>query len=125
MILSSFEVRPEVEKMCYDNQEHGIQAMTKEVNNMEKTEIKEARRTPDGNCVAVDDIVEVSVGYIGGQGLYDKVGRRNTFKARIVSFESECIVFDLSTSFRSNQVDINYSTIKAMRPLTEEEKKCL
>ena len=92
---------------------------------MDKTEIKEARRTPDGNCVAIDDIVEVSVGYIGGQGLYDKVGRRNTFKARIVSFESECIVFDLSTAFRSNQVDINYGTIKAMRPLTEEEKKCL
>jgi hypothetical protein len=104
---------------------NGIQTMTKEVNNMEKNEIKEARRTPDGNCVAVDDIVEVSVGYVGGQSLYDKVGRRNTFKARIVSFESGSIVFDLSTSFRSNQVGINYSTIKAMRPLTEEEKKCL
>lgn len=114
-----------VQELVYFNQEHGIQnILCKEVKEMDKSEIKEARKTPDGNCVTVDDIVEVSLGYMGKQDIYDKLGRRNIFQARIVSFESDCIVFDLSTPFKSNQVDAHYNDIKKMRTLSKEEIKC-
>lgn len=113
-----------VQELEYYNKEHGTHTVfEKESNILNTTEIKEARRMPTGNCVSVDDIVEVTVCYIGGDSLYVKLGRRNTFKARVVSFEDDLIVLDLSTPYNSNQVYIPYNLIKTIK--TEEGPACL
>lgn len=107
---------------AYNIGQHKFMLNGKEVKVMELKAVKEARRMPDGNCVAVDDIVEVKVGYVGN-GLYQKLNCRNIFTARIVSFNEDHILFDLSETYRASTIEVNYSAIQSIS-LLEEKKKC-
>ena len=89
---------------------------------MDLKAVKEARRMEDGNCVAVDDIVAVESGYIN-RDIYEELGRKNNFIARICSFESDCIIFDYSKQYYSKQIGIPYTAIKQMKVVCWEEHK--
>lgn len=105
----------------YIQDHHVIKVNGKEVRIMDMKEIKEARRTADGNCVAIDDIVDVKVGYINDHTTREALNNLKSFTGRIISFENKAIVFDLSTQYRSKQVDINYTELISM--CVHEEKK--
>ncbi len=117
------------DKICYATQttemyiqdHHVINLNGKEVRIMDLKSIKEARRTPDGNCVAVDDIVDVKLGYISKSLVHDIVKSNCSFTGRISSFESNVIVFDLSTLYRASSVDLYYTDIISMK--VHEEKQ--
>ena len=71
--------------------------------------------------VALDDIVDVKVGFIGGNGLWDQLGKRNQFAARVVEFGGMDITLDISTEFWSRQVEIPYGKIESIK---RREAKC-
>ena len=110
------------QELAHYNKEHGIQTMTKEVNIMDKAEIKEAIRTPDGNFVAVDDIVEVTINY--STDLYRRLDNRKTFRARIAAITTNGFSFDYSEYFKSKTIELPFSSIKTVRAC-EEVAKCL
>ena len=87
---------------------------------MEKNGIKDARRMPDGVMIAVDDVVEVSLGYVNNS-LYEKLTSK-TFVARIVRFETNYIVLDMSTQFNAKVIEVKYDDLCKISLVRPEEK---
>jgi hypothetical protein len=85
---------------------------------MEKNGIKDARRMPDGLMVAADDIVTISIGYVHSE-LYSRLSSK-TFTARIVRFESNVIVLDLSERYQANIIELKYGDINQITLPTKE-----
>ena len=107
----------------YIQAHHVINLNGKEVRIMDMDKVIEARRTPDGNCVAVNDIVEVKVSYINDQEIRKKLHMLSSFIGRIVSFDENNIVFDLSTTYNAVSLELRYTEIQTIK-LCEEQKKC-
>ena len=80
-----------------------------------------AARLIGKDFVAIDDIVDVKVGFIGGNGLWDQLGKRNQFAARVVEFSSMDLTLDISSEFWSRQVEIPYGKIESIK---RREDKC-
>ena len=84
------------------------------------SETKTARRMPNGNFIAEDDIVEVKTGFIDSStGIYEKIGRTHRFTARLVSFGINQITFDLSKQFKSNVIEMPYNYISSIERVEE------
>ncbi len=103
----------------YIQDHHTISLNGKEVRIMDLGMIKEARRTPDGNCVAVDDIVDVKVNYINNCVTRKLLNNASTFTARISGFEDTTVIFDLSEKYKASSVDLYYTDIVSMHIHTE------
>ena len=101
------------------NRQHGITSVKenfeckKEPKKMQKDLIKEAKRMGQ-EYIAVDDMVAVTVNYMGSGSKWDAIGRKNTFLARVECFTENGITFDLSKPFNSRQVTLTYSDISVI-----------
>ena len=81
----------------------------------------EARRFGEVS-VAVNDIVEKELSQAYKENaLYKYLGSKRKITGRIVSFEENCIVLDVSAAYQSKQVDICYDRIVDIKDVTKEE----
>ena len=89
---------------------------------MDIQKITDARRTPDGTCIAVGDVVNVKLGYISRK--YDPdsiVQSRAVLIGRITSFGCPATVsLDCSTKFDARSVTLNFSEIESITIHVEE-----
>jgi len=101
------------------NKDHNIQQINdREVNRMKEADAKTARKLPNGNFVAEDDIVKVKTSYTDND-TYNKIGRCTTFTGRLVSFGINTVTFDISKQYLNNVVGIPYNCIESIERVEE------
>ena len=75
----------------------------------------------DDNYIAIDAIadIEISDSYVD-TALYNYLGGKRKLTGRIVSFEENCMVVDVSERYCSKQLDVGYSYVASIKDVTKE-----